>query len=103
MVPGPPPTVPRGRAGCESGTRGHATFHAGDRAGRPKGSVIATMRARGMTMVIVSHEMQFAREVADRVVFMNEGVIVEENTPDELFNRPARQRTRDFLARVVRH
>ena len=66
-------------------------------------AVIATMRARGMTMVIVSHEMQFAREVADRVVFMNEGVIVEENTPDELFNRPARQRTRDFLARVVRH
>jgi len=66
-------------------------------------AVIGAMRERGMTMIIVSHEMQFAREVADRVVFMDEGAIVEENTPEALFSRPARQRTRDFLARVTRH
>jgi ABC-type polar amino acid transport system ATPase subunit len=54
-----------------------------------------------MTMVIVTHEMQFAREVADRVVVMDAGVIVEEGTPGDLFTAPKHVRTREFLARVL--
>ena len=55
----------------------------------------------GMTMVIVTHEMGFAREVGDRVLFMDEGLIVEEGTPDQIFSHPAQQRTRDFLNKVL--
>jgi glutamine transport system ATP-binding protein len=55
----------------------------------------------GMTMVVVTHEMGFAREVADRVIFMAEGVIVEEGTPDELFGNPQNPRTQDFLNKVL--
>ncbi len=55
----------------------------------------------GMTMVIVTHEMGFAREVANRVLFMDGGVIAEEGTPDEIFNHPKSERLRNFLAKVL--
>jgi polar amino acid transport system ATP-binding protein len=55
-----------------------------------------------MTMVVVSHEMGFAKEVADRVIFMDEGKIVEEGTPDQLFNNPREERTRVFLSKVLK-
>ncbi len=54
-----------------------------------------------MTMVLVTHEMGFAREVADRVLFMDEGQIVEEGTPDQIFSAPQQQRTKDFLNKVL--
>ncbi|MCK8600350.1 amino acid ABC transporter ATP-binding protein [Desulfoferrobacter suflitae] len=62
--------------------------------------VMKTLAKEGMTMVVVSHEMGFAREVADRVIFMDEGVIVEENTPRELFANPRNERTISFLSKV---
>lgn len=62
--------------------------------------VMKRLALEGMTMVVVTHEMGFAREVADRVVFMDDGVIVEENTPDQLFENPRHGRTRSFLALV---
>ncbi len=68
------------------------------------GEVLAVMRelaAEGMTMVVVTHEMGFARDVADRVVFMSDGVIVEEGKPEEIFSNPKAQRTRDFLNCVL--
>ena len=55
----------------------------------------------GMTMVFVTHEMGFAREVATRVVFMDEGIIMEENTPQEIFNNPQNERLKSFLAKVL--
>lgn len=55
----------------------------------------------GMTMVIVTHEMGFAKEVADRVFFMDEGVIMEEGTPEEIFNNPKNPRTKEFLSKVL--
>ena len=55
----------------------------------------------GMTMVVVTHEMGFAREVADRVIFMDGGTIIEENTPDELFDNPQNERTKLFLSKVL--
>ncbi len=55
----------------------------------------------GMTMVVVTHEMGFAREVADRVLFIDEGVILEEGSPDEIFNNPKNPRTIDFLNKVL--
>ncbi len=54
-----------------------------------------------MTMVVVTHEMGFAREFADRVIFMDEGKIVEEGTPEEIFNNPKNDRTREFLSKVL--
>ncbi|MFD9206090.1 amino acid ABC transporter ATP-binding protein [Streptomyces sioyaensis] len=68
------------------------------------GDVLAVMRALaqdGMTMLVVTHEMSFAREVADRVVFMDGGVIVEEGTPEQVVGNPQHERTRTFLARVL--
>lgn len=68
------------------------------------GEVLSTIRdlaREGMTMIIVTHEMAFAREVANRVVFMDGGKIVEEGPPSEIFHNPRAQRTRDFLARVL--
>ena len=68
------------------------------------GEVLEVMKAlvlEGMTMVVVSHEMGFAREVAQRVIFMDEGVIVEENTPEEIFSNPQNDRTRSFLGKVL--
>ena len=54
-----------------------------------------------MTMIVVTHEMQFARDVSSRVVFMDKGVIVEEGTPDHIFNNPTEERTREFLGRYL--
>ena len=68
------------------------------------GEVLQVMRELaegGMTMVVVTHEMGFARDVADRVVFMSDGVIVEEGTPEDIFTNPKAQRTRDFLNCVL--
>ena len=70
------------------------------------GEVLDVMRdlaQGGMTMVVVTHEMGFAREVADRVVFMDGGQIVEEGRPEEIFTRPKEERTRSFLQRVLHH
>lgn len=68
------------------------------------GEVLQVMRDlahRGMTMVIVTHEMGFAREVADRVLFMDEGVIVEQGSPEEIFGNPQNERTKNFLSKVL--
>ena len=68
------------------------------------GEVLAVMKQLakdGMTMVVVTHEMGFAREVADRVMFMDEGVILEEGTPEEIFTNPKHPRTIDFLNKVL--
>ncbi|MCI1666259.1 MAG: amino acid ABC transporter ATP-binding protein [Atopobiaceae bacterium] len=63
--------------------------------------VMRTLASNGMTMVVVTHEMAFARNVSDRVVFMDKGVIAEQGTPDELFGDPKQPRTREFLARYL--
>ncbi len=63
--------------------------------------VMKELAREGMTMIIVTHEMGFAREVADRVLFMDGGYIVEEGTPEEVFNHPRHARTRDFLNKVL--
>ncbi|QEN09478.1 amino acid ABC transporter ATP-binding protein [Oceanispirochaeta crateris] len=55
----------------------------------------------GMTMIVVTHEMQFARDVADRVIFMDEGLIVEQGTPDVIFTAPKHERTKTFLKRII--
>jgi ABC-type polar amino acid transport system ATPase subunit len=60
-------------------------------------------QSRGMTMVVVTHEMGFAREVADRIVFMADGAIVEENTAAEFFANPREERTKQFLSRILHH
>ena len=62
-------------------------------------NVMQNLAAEGMTMLVVTHEMAFARDVSTRVVYMNEGVICEQGTPQELFGNPLRQETRDFLTR----
>ena len=64
-------------------------------------AVMKQLAAEGMTMVVVTHEMGFAREVSDRVLFMDQGMIIEEGTPEELFNRPKEERTRTFLSKVL--
>lgn len=64
-------------------------------------NVMKELASGGMTMVIVTHEMGFAREVADRVIFMDEGVIVEEGTPEEVLNNPKEERTKSFLDKVL--
>lgn len=63
--------------------------------------VMRSLAAEGMTMVIVTHEMQFARDAADRVVFMDKGVIAEQGSPDQVFGNPSNPRTRQFLHRVL--
>ena len=64
--------------------------------------VIRGLAKMHMTMVIVTHEMGFAREVGDRVLFMDEGLVVEEGTPGEIFENPQQQRTQDFLKKVLK-
>ncbi|MCP4315152.1 MAG: amino acid ABC transporter ATP-binding protein [Hyphomicrobiales bacterium] len=69
------------------------------------GSVLQVMRKlrdSGMTMVVVSHEMRFAREAAGRIVFMSDGEIIEEGTPDQIFENPSHRRTREFVAEISR-
>lgn len=61
--------------------------------------VMKDLANHGLTMVIVTHEMQFAKEVSDRVIFMDQGVIAEQGTPDEIFNDPKQERTKQFLSR----
>ena len=63
--------------------------------------VMKTLAAAGYTMIVVTHEMGFAREVSDRVIFMDGGYIVEEGTPEEMFANPKNQRTKEFLSRVL--
>lgn len=63
--------------------------------------VIKDLAASGMTMAIVTHEMGFAREVADRIIFIDEGVIAEEGTPEEIFGNPKCPRLKDFLSKVL--
>lgn len=65
--------------------------------------VMVELAKQGMTMIVVTHEMGFARRVADRVVFMADGQIVEEGTPDEFFEHPKSQRARDFLDSIMSH
>jgi ABC-type polar amino acid transport system ATPase subunit len=70
------------------------------------GSVLGVMRdlrESGMAMVVVSHEMGFARNAADRVVFMDEGAIVEEGAPAAIFETPRHERTRAFIGQIQRH
>ena len=64
-------------------------------------AVIRQLTETGMTMVIVTHEMGFAREVSDRVFFMDQGYIMEQGTPEEIFGNPKEARTKDFLAKVL--
>ncbi|TCP25976.1 amino acid ABC transporter ATP-binding protein (PAAT family) [Scopulibacillus darangshiensis] len=68
------------------------------------GDVLEVMKAlakEGMTMVVVTHEMGFAREVGNRVIFMDEGIVMEENTPEEIFSNPQNPRTQAFLSKVL--
>ncbi|WP_416138632.1 amino acid ABC transporter ATP-binding protein [Halomonas sp. HK25] len=70
------------------------------------GEVLDAMRElarEGMTMIIVTHEMGFAREVADRVIYIHQGEIAEQAPPEQIFDRPTDERTRSFLARVLKH
>lgn len=64
--------------------------------------VMKELAESGLTMLIVTHEMEFAREVSDRVVFMDKGVIAEEGTPEEIFGNPSQERTREFLKRTLK-
>ena len=64
--------------------------------------VMKELAQSGLTMIVVTHEMEFAREVSDRVVFMDKGVIAEEGSPDQIFNHPAQERTRVFLSRILK-
>lgn len=64
-------------------------------------AVMTTLAKNGLTMVVVTHEMGFAKDIANKVVFMNDGVIEEEGTPEQIFNNPQKPRTREFLSRVL--
>jgi putative lysine transport system ATP-binding protein len=63
--------------------------------------VMKELAEAGLTMLIVTHEMEFARDVADRVLFMDKGIIEEEGSPEQIFNNPAKERTREFLKRTL--
>lgn len=65
--------------------------------------VMVTLARAGMTMVVVTHEMGFARKAADRVVFMSDGSVMEENTPEEFFTNPQTARAQDFLSKILTH
>ena len=64
--------------------------------------VIKNLAKEGLTMVIITHEMSFAKEVSNKVVFMADGIIEEQGTPDQIFNHPQKEKTKAFLARVIR-
>jgi putative lysine transport system ATP-binding protein len=64
-------------------------------------TVMKSLAQEGMTMLVVTHEMAFARDVSTRVVYMNQGVICEEGTPEEIFGNPQKQETKDFLSRFL--
>ena len=63
--------------------------------------VMKQLAQEGMTMIVVTHEMAFAREVSSRVIFMNAGYICEEGTPEEIFTNPQQERTKEFLKRYI--
>jgi glutamate transport system ATP-binding protein len=65
--------------------------------------VMVDLAEQGMTMVVVTHEMGFARTAADRVLFMADGAVVEENTPEEFFTNPQSDRAKDFLGKILKH
>jgi glutamate transport system ATP-binding protein len=65
--------------------------------------VMVDLARGGMTMIVVTHEMGFARTAADRVIFMSDGAIVEESTPDDFFTNPRSDRARDFLGKILKH
>ncbi|MCB2016293.1 MAG: amino acid ABC transporter ATP-binding protein [Hydrogenophaga sp.] len=65
--------------------------------------VMIGLADQGMTMLCVTHEMGFAKAVADRVIFMDQGQVVEQNTPDEFFNHPQNERSKDFLSKILGH
>ena len=65
--------------------------------------VMVGLAEDGMTMIVVTHEMGFARKAADRVVFMADGEIVEEATPEEFFDNPKSDRAKDFLSKILEH
>ena len=64
-------------------------------------AVIRELASVGMTMLIATHEMSFARDIADRVVFLDAGVILEQGTPEQIFTRPREERTQQFLERII--
>jgi len=64
-------------------------------------TVMTDLAKQGMTMLVVTHEMWFAKEVADRVIFMDDGVIIEESTPEEMFTHPKHERTQEFLKQIL--
>ncbi len=64
-------------------------------------SVMKDLALEGMTMMVVSHEMGFAKEVGDRILFMDDGLVVEEGTPEEIFNNPTHPRLKEFLSKVL--
>lgn len=66
-------------------------------------NVMKELARENMTMIVVTHEMGFARDVADKVVFMDDGVILEEGKPNDIFNNPSHERTKKFLARIIRN
>ena len=65
--------------------------------------VMVELASGGMTMIVVTHEMGFARTAADRVIFMADGAIVEENSPEEFFTNPTSDRAKDFLGKILKH
>ncbi len=64
-------------------------------------NVVRELATDGMTMLIATHEMGFARDLADRVVFLDEGLVVEEGPPERIFREPTQPRTREFLQRII--
>ncbi|XMB68065.1 amino acid ABC transporter ATP-binding protein [Mycoplasmatota bacterium zrk1] len=65
--------------------------------------VMKSLASQGMTMIVVTHEMEFAKDVADRVLFMDQGIILEAGSPEEIFTNPKKTRTKEFLSRVLRN
>ena len=65
-------------------------------------NVMKELAAGGMTMIVVTHEMGFARESSSQILYMNNGIILERGTPDEIFKNPQKPETRDFLARFIK-
>ncbi len=63
--------------------------------------IIKKVAGRGITMIVVTHEMSFAQDVANKVIFMDEGIVVEEGSPEEIFSNPKEERTRQFLSRII--
>ena len=63
--------------------------------------IIKKVAGKGVTMIVVTHEMSFAQDVADKVIFMDDGVVVEEGKPKDIFSNPKEERTRQFLSRII--